>query len=443
MEAPIDEENLRRTTLEAEADIAKILRAIAHKKRLEILALLIDRKQTFVDLLRSTEISRTALANHLSQLTAHGLVERLERGQYQITVDGQEMLHTVVQSYLGSQIRVSNERRRLMERYTKKGKGVSRMKKLENLKFVPHEVSHLGCLDGCLQYLGMDVSTPWLYGATGHAFVINIAAKDVCPSGPTAWRTRMLFDLAPNIGYKIDGFWSQKEAQDFDKKKKETWDFVRREIDANHPCYGWQIGDIADFYIIYGYDDIGYYYKGYHQEEGAGPKPWNEIGEMFLEVNSVKRVEPSDEITTMKQALEKILEHSKGKYIASPTYKAGIEGFDVWINALESGSAAMFGNAYNAVVWAECRKYGIDFLQEAEERLKGRAKSLFEEAKGHYEIVAQKLARVSELYPFSPELKMDPIKTDAKSREAVETLKVARDAEAAGLKALEKILNAL
>jgi len=444
MEAPIDKENMWRTTLEAKADIAKILRAIAHKKRLEVLALLMDTKQTFVDLLRLTKISRTALANHLSQLISCGLVERSERGWYQITADGQEMLQAVVQSYIGSQIRVSNERRRLMEHYARTRVGASRMKKLENLKFVPHWVSHLGCLDGCIQYLGLDVSTPWLYGATGHAFIINISTKDICPSGPTAWRTQMLFKLAPNIGYEVNGVFSPKDAQGFEQKKEEAWNLVRREIDAGHPCYGWQIGDIADFYVIHGYDEIGYYYKGYRQDEGAGPKPWKEIGQMFIEVYGVKKVDPADDVTTVKEALENVLNHSKNqKEWIYPTYNAGIEGFDAWIKAVENGSAAAFGNAYNAACWAECRRYGVEFLQEAKIRLDGRAQSLFEEAKGHYEVVAQKLASVCELYPFSPLLKMEPIKIDDKSREAVEMLKVARDAEAAGLNTLAKIVDVI
>jgi len=77
-------------------------------------------------------------------------------------------------------------------------------RKLENLRWKPMWVSHLGCISGCLQYLNLDVSDAWLFGATGHAFVINIH-EVVCPSGPTAWRTEMLFKLGSNIGYAIEG----------------------------------------------------------------------------------------------------------------------------------------------------------------------------------------------------------------------------------------------
>ena len=47
-------------------------------------------------------------------------------------------------------------------------------KKLENLKWQPRWISYLGCIEGCLDYLELDVSDAWLYGITGHAFAINL-----------------------------------------------------------------------------------------------------------------------------------------------------------------------------------------------------------------------------------------------------------------------------
>jgi hypothetical protein len=49
------------------------------------------------------------------------------------------------------------------------------MKKvIENLKYRPLWISHIGCIKACLDYLDSDISLPWLFGATGHAFVLNI-----------------------------------------------------------------------------------------------------------------------------------------------------------------------------------------------------------------------------------------------------------------------------
>ena len=87
-------------------------------------------------------------------------------------------------------------------------------KRIENLRWKPLWVSHLGCIKGCLEYLNLDVSKAWLFGATGHAFIINIH-EAVCPSGPTAWNTEMLFELGRNIGYIPSGIWSFKSNSDF------------------------------------------------------------------------------------------------------------------------------------------------------------------------------------------------------------------------------------
>ena len=442
----MEKEDLKEATMEAKDDIARTIRAVAHKQRLEILASLIDRKLAFVDLLHSTKVSRTALANHLSQLTSRGLVERVERGWYQITIDGREMLQAIVQSYIGTQIRVSNERRRMMERYAKMRRGMGRMKKLEELKFKPHWVSHLGCLDGCLQYLGIDVSTPWLYGGTGHAFIINIS-KDSCPSGPTAWKTEMLFKLGRNLGYAIDGLFAFKSMPDFEEKRKLAWEHIKESIDEGHPCYGWEIGKIADFYIIYGYDDIGYYYKGYFQEDGAGPKPWDEVGESeigLIEIYSVRPGKSSSDEKTVKDALEFAIEHSKGpESWIFPNYSSGLAGYDTWISGIEDGIASVEGLGYNAAVWGECRHYAVEFLKEAKERLKKLDDEL-DEAIKHYSVAAENMKKLTKIYPFSsPTDFSKTVKDKEKRAKAVSYLMSVREAEESGLQSLNKIIKGL
>lgn len=445
MDEPIKLEDLRATVDEAKSDIARTLRAVAHSKRLEILTFLADNTKSFMDILRVTQISRTALANHLTQLVGRGLVARKERGSYQISMDGRELLQAIVESYVDSQIRIANGRRRIMDRYAGLRTGSRQMKRLNNLQFKPYYVSHLGCLDGCLEYLGLNVSKPWLFGATGHGFILNIA-KDLCPSGPTAWKTIMIHELASNLGAKIDGLIAWKSDPDFEEKQKQAWKFVQKAINAEQPCFGWQIGDIADFYIIYGYDDIGYYYKGYRVEDGGGPKPWQEVGTTdvtLLEINSVRKIKPADDVTTVKQAFQNVLKHAENpkEWIQYPQYKSGLEGYDMWINAVESGMAIAFGLAYKAAVWAECRIMAVEFLKETQDRLDVKLNPILEKAIGYYDAVSRNLVKVNKLFPFSPELTMDPIKVNDQSKEAVEALQAAREAEAKGLQVLEKIVE--
>jgi hypothetical protein len=68
----------------------------------------------------------------------------------------------------------------------------------------------------------------------------------------------------------------------------------------------------------------------------------------------------------VKEALAFALEHatSPAKWIF-PKYKAGLDGYDTWTRALESGNADGQGTAYNAAVWTECQGYAVLFLREA------------------------------------------------------------------------------
>jgi len=186
------------------------------------------------------------------------------------------------------------------------------LKMLEGLKWSPKWVTHLGCIKGCLDYLGVEATDSWLFGASGHALIINMA-HDTCPSGPTAWKTMDLFRLGRNIGYNIDGVFAHKSMPDFSEKRKNAWEYIKTEIESDHPCYGWEL-EVAEFYVINGYDDVGYYYNGPQCHEGAEPKPWNDVGDTgigIVELYSVEKGKASEDLKTVKDALEFALDHAK------------------------------------------------------------------------------------------------------------------------------------
>ncbi len=317
-------------------------------------------------------------------------------------------------------------------------------KKLENLKWKPMWVSHLGCIKGCLDYLNLDISEAWLFGATGHAFIINVH-EVVCASGPTAWRTEMLFELAKNIGYTVDGIFAFKSEKDFAEKQKKAWERIKQAIDEGIPCYGWEL-DIPEFYVINGYDDAGYYFSGPLCDDGKGPKQWKQVGDTeigVLEMYSIEQGQPADDVKAVKQAFEFALEYSKSpeKWIY-PKYGAGLDGYDNWIKALEQGKADSLGMAYNSAVWSECRSYAVGFLKEAKSRMDERLSHLFDEASKHYEVVAQNLKAIVDVFPFR-DRKPEHIKDEVRVGAGIEHLKVARSAEAKGLTLLEKIIKEL
>jgi hypothetical protein len=317
-------------------------------------------------------------------------------------------------------------------------------KKLERLRWKRMWVSHLGCIKGCLDYLHVNVSDAWLFGATGHAFILNMH-EIVCPSSPTAWNTQMLFRLGKNVGYVTNGIYSTKSDSDFAEKQKRAWDNTKHAIDHDLPCYGWEL-DIPEFYVVYGYDDIGYYFSGPLCDSGKGPKPWKKLGDSqigVLEMCTVKPGKAADDTITVKQALAFALEHaqSPAKWIF-PKYKAGLDGYDNWIGALEIGAAHGVGMAYNAAVWSECRRFAVEFLHESRARLNHDLHALFDEAIMHYNVVAQNLNKVAEAFPFHAR-KPEHIEDKSRRRTALECLRAARTAEEAGLITLEQIQQRL
>jgi hypothetical protein len=320
------------------------------------------------------------------------------------------------------------------------------MKALENCQWKTRWVSHMGCIKGCLDYLGIEISDAWLYGGTGHAFVINLH-EGVCPSGPTAWRTVKLFELGVNLGYRLDGVFGFKHQGDFAGLQKRAWEHARHAIDQGRPCYGWEL-EIPEFYVVYGYDDAGYYYSGPGCDEGKGPKSWQELGDTgigVLELYSVWPGEVADDATTVVQALTFALEIAANpKEWIFEGYRAGTEGFDNWIRALQEGKASDMGTRFNAGVWLECRKNAVGFLKEAKGRLSGRADGLFDQAIAHYQAVSESLGKVAEVYPWTWEASdEDVLPVDDKSHAAVEALHAAKEAEGAGLQVLEQIVQVL
>lgn len=320
--------------------------------------------------------------------------------------------------------------------------GMKMSKQLPNLSWWCAWTSHMGALKGCLDYLQLPVSPGWLFGGTGHAFILNIDPTG-CPSGPTAWRTEMLFELGNNLGYTVTGAWAMKGEPDFQRKQLLAWEHAKRAIDAGLPCYGWEL-DIPEYYVINGYSETEYLYNGCTTGEATARRQWDQLGLRdtgMLEVYSVEPGQAAAAPIVLKEALQFALEHatSPDKWVFAQ-YKSGLAGFDNWLTAVNAEQPNLMGLAYNAAVWHECRQYAVEFLQEAREKIGGDIAPLLQEAEQHYADVAGKLAELKALYPFPPQ--PEAIIAN-QAQQATACLTQARDAEAKGLQSLEAILQEL
>ncbi len=438
-----DVDELQKVGLSSKKDIASVIKTLSHEHRIEILVHLYSGAREFIELQKGLSISKTALSNHITQLLEKNLVERKGRGSYQITLDGLNFLTSIISSYRDSQAYLSDKQLRFTEIYSKRSIDMGeQIVALKKLKWQERWVSHLGAIEGCLKYLQIKIPTAWLYGATGHAFILNIG-ENLCPSGPTAWNTEMLFSMAPRIGYRINGVFGMKTDSDFNKKQEDAWILVQEAINNNLPCYGWELM-VPEFYVINGYDTKGYYFSGPLAKKMKGPKDWIELGNTdisILELYTITLGNPADDRIVVKEAFRNALEHSNNppKWIR-PEYRSGMAGYERWIKAVESGTAHAQGMAYNTAVWAECREYSVEFLKLAKKKLKNIASSDFDEAIMSYKDVSSNLNKVMKLYPYKASLTSEEIGVDKKSKDAANYLVRAKEAESSGLKTLQRIV---
>ena len=96
---------MKQFVLETAPEMSDLLKSIQHPKRLEILAYLIEEEQDFRSLRELTDLPKSALGNHLSELVAKYLIEKIIRGIYRITLDGEQYLASLSQIFLDAKIR--------------------------------------------------------------------------------------------------------------------------------------------------------------------------------------------------------------------------------------------------------------------------------------------------------------------------------------------------
>lgn len=105
---------------------------------------------------------------------------------------------------------------------------------IPNLKMHPFETTLMGVLKGVADYFDIAVSDAWLFGGSGHAFLINIH-EQLCPSGPYCWNYENFFKLVKNLGISIKdlGFFS---AESTPNERRKTEEVLKRSIDNRIPC---------------------------------------------------------------------------------------------------------------------------------------------------------------------------------------------------------------
>jgi hypothetical protein len=308
----------------------------------------------------------------------------------------------------------------------------------KEIKITGAMTSFVAGIKSISDYYDLSNSLPWIYGISGHAFIMNIH-PELCPSGPTAFATAPLKALMKNLGLTVYGTFFTKSDPEFTSKQQSTFTEFQKAIDHDMPSMVWEM-NFPEYYLAVGYDDEHYYYHDLRGEIHS--KKWDTLGLTDIGIvdfgTPMPMEPPPEDKIAVRQALEFAVKFARHPQDWTyPSYANGIKAYDVWVQSIQDGKANPFGLAYNTVIWSECRQYAHKFLLEAKARLKT---DIFDNAIEHYEVVAWSLSKLAKFYPFPP-VKQEI--ADDQTDDALDELFLAREAEKAALAEIKLIIPQL
>ncbi|MHB9033223.1 MAG: hypothetical protein ACYC6L_09265 [Anaerolineae bacterium] len=236
---------------------------------------------------------------------------------------------------------------------------------LANYRQAPFNATLMGVLRAAADYYGLKLSTPALYGGSGHAFLMNIH-QELCPSGPYVWKREPFYQTLRNVGLDVHNlgfFWNESPAADRSALEAK----LRAALDAGTPG----MFDNMEFQSIYGYDDTGLLcgMPWGPMDVTPGRLTWgnwaemnNEIHASFVTIHACAPADPADQLRGgLRYALDLYAhpeQHSGG------AYAAGAGAWDNWLGAIRADKVNPHGNWWNAMVWSECRGQAAEWFAE-------------------------------------------------------------------------------
>ncbi len=233
----------------------------------------------------------------------------------------------------------------------------------------PFNTSLMGVIRGVADSMNIKLSTPNLYGRSGHAFMMNIH-EAICPSGPYCWNIDPFIALLENCGIRMKkhGFFSAESTLEQRSALETT---IKQELGKGNPCSVVNL----DYQLITGFDEAGFNctqpwemdFPPSRLSFGNWAEWKDEIHACFF---SFERVTPSDPNTAFLRSLQFIQNlNGNSAGFTIPPYSCGLSAFNVWVEGVNRGYGKEHGNWWNGTVWSECRKQAALYFQEISEEL--------------------------------------------------------------------------
>jgi len=301
-------------------------------------------------------------------------------------------------------------------------------KLVTNLKMYPFNTTLMGVLKGVADYLGITISNAWLFGGSGHAFLINIHDQ-LCPSGPYCWNPKTFYELVKNLGIEMTdlGFFSAKSTLE---ERRNVEGILRKSIDAGTPCSLLNMEN----QLISGYDETHFMVEQPWPKHDFPPKTlrfgtWEELkDEIHINFFTFDKTEKADDRTVVQGSLSAALDIVRNpESWRQERYYVGLQAYDVWLKAIKEGFGASHGNWWNGMVWSECREMASAYFAEV--------------ASKNWGDISEETTRLSNQYKTLSELLNRAKDKQLANDEKVAVLLEARKAEESCINGIEDLLK--
>ncbi|MBY9001344.1 MAG: winged helix-turn-helix transcriptional regulator [Candidatus Heimdallarchaeota archaeon] len=362
-----------------------ILSSLGNKKRMYIMALLIDGPKLLTSIEKELKLGKTALAHHINLLLKANLIERVTRGEYKISEDGLEFLKENFSIYGASSFRSKEKTEQSQRRYNRvyklRTEGKSATKEISiKAKFQKHNLTLVGAMTGALKALGCKITVDEVAGFTGYGFLINVPKDGLWSSSPTSHKGfKIILQAISKFGWKIKRY-SEEEAlpSDFSYSKplsmrdevraRNIFEMIKKEIDKDLPVVLWGV-HVPEYGIVTGYKNDNYIVSSIHtlDERFRNQIPYNKLdAEGAVNVYMFEeKIDQKIESEEHKESIKRAIKFAGSRKLANDSFISGIEAYDTWIAHLDKGiteETKYFGNIYMINSYLDSRKSVVEYL---------------------------------------------------------------------------------
>ena len=454
-------EELQKELFENLDSLSNLLNSLGHKKRIIILVHLLDGQKRFSFLEEKTALKKTALAHHLNLLSNSGLINKIDRGEYEVTQDGKELLGSIMRTYTSSSLRTLEVARSLQKsfffEYGLEEITTTKMKQVSSdPKFIPHNLTLLGAISGVMKALGSKISIDELAGLTGFCFLTVIGQDRLWVSAPTGHTLRNSFlEILSNSGWEFhmivdkgslpsDNDPTKPLSAIDEKRARNLLKLIKKEIDNDRPVVLWGI-PVPEWGIVKGYKDDNYIVSTFRhiEEKFENQIPYNKINAqgaisaLFVKDVSKEKLTAED----YKESIKRAISISKENKYGREGHITGFSAYDRWAYLIENEKdmgTKYFGNAYIIKSFLAGRKSVVKYLKKISNINRNLPQQVsIEKAIKKYQKVVEFYEKLSELFPhiYSGVLNQEKISKGAS------LIRILKKLEEEGVNYLEQALN--